>query len=113
MRLQPGESRKPIYDLLHAHYSQFEGDPFEESIYWTQMALYYSVVGDAKSALASYRTALHKGYPAANLYNEMGAVLVFMGDYQEAKRSFEEATRAPVDRTNALENLKKLDEIRE
>lgn len=108
MYWQSGHSRQPLFDLLFAHPSAFEGDAFLRSVFWEEAALLFNMERDLPEALASTQKAAQKGYPAAHLFNEWGALLAAKGDLPAARAAFEKACRAPVDRTGARENLELL-----
>ena len=105
---KPGESRSIVARTLEMGYPLFRQDPFLVSIYFEKLALYDNIQRNQPAALACYQSALKEGYPAAHLYNEAGALGVVAHNLAYAKQSFERALKCPVNRTPAVENLKKI-----
>jgi hypothetical protein len=107
-----GEKRGPIQDALRGIYPDFQGDPFLESAYWEKRGLLDSMDSNLPAVVEDCRLAVSKGYPAANLYNEMGIFLNLLGRNKEAAEAFQKAAQAPVNRTPALIHLRELQEKR-
>ncbi len=95
----------PILRDLFSRRGLFEGDPFLESVFWEEAALFFNIQRNLPYALASYQKALKKGYPAAQLYNDMGTLEALKGSMGEARADFKKALAAPLNRTTAAANL--------
>jgi hypothetical protein len=100
-----------MLNLLFSRHQLFQKDPFLESVFGDETALFFSIQKDLPRAWLCYQNALKSGYPAANLYDEAGVLLAVKGSYAAARADFEKALKAPVNRTDALENLRKLGEL--
>jgi tetratricopeptide (TPR) repeat protein len=110
---QLGESHQKELDYWFQQYPSFKGDPFLESAFWEQAALLFNMERNLPYALACYQKAVRKGYPAAHLYDEMGALEALKGSKKEAEADFKRALAAPLNLTNAAANLKAIEKPRE
>ena len=93
-------------------------DPFLESCLWEEIytQLNYEIAwGEVKpqdnivERVNVLRQALKKGYPVAHLWNELGNLYWLTGNIPQARLAFEEAIRAPLNKTKAREHLRLLD----
>jgi tetratricopeptide (TPR) repeat protein len=88
--------------------ASFKDDPFLESVFWEEGALLFNIQRNLPFALACYQKALEKGYPTAQIYNEMGTLEALKGSRAQARLDFEKALAAPLNRTTAESNLQVL-----
>lgn len=95
----------PILRVLFSRRGLFEGDPFLESVFWEEAALFFNIQRNLPAALACYQRAARKGYPAAQLYNDLGTLEALKGSIGEARVDFKKALAAPLNRTTAAANL--------
>lgn len=109
IRRGPGQPLDPIEESLVKIQPQCEGDPFLESVYWEEKAFLASLDSNLPGIVEGCRKAIALGYPAANLYNDLGIFLALEGKKNEAYRNFVKALHCPVNRTAALEHLKELE----
>ena len=100
----------PIIRDFLSQEGSFKGDPFLESVFWEEGALLFNIQRNLPLALACYQKALEKGYPAAQIYNEMGTLEALKGLRDQARLDFEKALAAPLNRTTAESNLQALKE---
>ena len=102
------EDTESAVGILDRGYAEVRGDPFLESCFWDKRAAYEYVRLDFAEHLRSARAALERGYPAAHLYFNLGLLYLKEGREEEARRAFEEAARAPDNRTAAAWILSRL-----
>jgi hypothetical protein len=104
------KSRQPVVDRLKSLHPLFAGDPFLESCFWEKMA--ENDYGDLNygAQVEALQEALEKGYPAAHLYNGLGALYFRHGLWKEARQAFEKALQCPVNHTSAAAGLQMLDQ---
>ncbi len=93
------------------------GDPLLESLLGEKMALIHALDsaygtrdkrGNFLGSFQALQRAVEKGYPAAHLWNELGSLYALAGKKTEAKACFNKALAAPLNKTNADENLRVL-----
>ncbi len=94
--------------LLYPLLSQTGKDPFLESCLGER--LFYSEMNEGHPAqtLERLHRALTLGYPAANLFNDLGVYWYTQGDLPNARKAFEAAIRSPLNHTSAKDNLRSL-----
>lgn len=108
-RFEQGNGRmEPVLHTLEGSYPFVKGDPFLESVFWDKRAAYEYADLDYGQNLLSYRMAVTRGYPTAELYCKLGELLLVKGRVAEAEQALERATRAPLDWTPAGGLLKGL-----
>jgi len=110
-RLPQDETGERLVGPLMRGYPLVQGDRFLESAFWE--AVYFSHCGDKKfqDAFRDLLMIFHNGYPAAHIYNEMGALLYSRGDLKNARTAFQKAVLLGGDHTEAPENLKDFDKV--
>jgi hypothetical protein len=82
------------------------GDPFLESCVAEKIFFYGMSCGDDSRALEALSRALQTGYPAANLFNDLGVLWYSMGNPVKAREAFQAACFCPSDHTSARMNLR-------
>lgn len=90
-----------VLQVLESAYPLVKGDPFLESVFWDKRAAYEYEALNYGQQLFSYRMAVARGYPTAELYYKMGQLFMVGGHNAEARRAFLKATQAPLDLTPA------------
>ncbi len=101
-----------LLPLLQKAEPAFEGDPFLQSCYWEKLSdLSFRVSGfkDSVDSLKYLKTAIQKGYPAANLFWRLGSFYAQTGDGEDARWAFGKALHAPMDLTDAPRDLASLE----
>jgi hypothetical protein len=93
---------------LYAHYAVFQGDRFLESVFWEKIAFYEVYRNKIPEAVAALKNGEQKGYPSAQVFNQLGELFAFFGKKDEAEVYFKKAIGCTVNRTTAEENLKHL-----
>lgn len=104
------KSRKPVTEKLASLRPFFEGDPFLEACFWEKMADNAYGDRDYESQVAALQRAIEKGYPAAHLYNDLGALYLRRSRFKEARDSFEKALHSRPNFTSAAAGLEMLDQ---
>jgi hypothetical protein len=89
-------------------YPEIKGDPFLESCFYEKVSVFFEMDHNPEAAGKAIEDAIHKGYPAANLYNDEGVILAVQKRYPEARRAFRFALKCPVNFTPSAQNLKNL-----
>ena len=116
-----GQSYDKVLAGLKEAYSVYPPDPFLTSSYWEQTAdvnLKQILFQDSKPGKEAWRqevgllsNAAAMGYPAAHLLFRSGIFLDRAGQKSEARHTFEEALRAPVDFTESRQYLDMLGKV--
>lgn len=108
LHLRFGGDHREILEGLLGLQTQAASDPFLETC-WAER-VYYNAMADNRAPLAlrALRAALLKGYPAAQVYNDLGAAWSSLGEYGKAREAFQAAVKSPLDHTTAEENLLRL-----
>jgi len=104
------KSRQPVVEKLASLHPLFEGDPFLEACFWEKMADNAYGDRDYDAQVAALKQAIEKGYPAAHLYNDLGALYLRRSRFQEARESFEKALHCVPNFTSAATGLQMLEE---
>lgn len=104
------KSRQPVVEKLFSLYPLFKGGPFLESCFWEKIA--DNAYGDRnyEAQVKALQEAIEKGYPAAHLYNDLGALYFRRGHWKEARDAFEKALHCPINHTSAAAGLRMLEE---
>jgi hypothetical protein len=114
-----GTSYEGVMEDLSRSSVLISGDPFLATVYWEKayyLQLQDSIYGskdkprNLKLAFQNLQFAIKQGYPAAHLLNELGCIYFAAGKRSEARKAFQQALKAPVNRTPAAENLLRLGE---
>ncbi len=120
MRRPEGGTYEKVREKLWSVYPLFKGDPFLESCFWFDIYNYFNSdsaygnrlrIENFQGAYQALALALKNGYPAANLYNEMGGMEVILKNYSRAKLFFEKAKQSPLNVTPAGDNLRALESL--
>jgi tetratricopeptide (TPR) repeat protein len=104
----PGVSEEDLLRGLLSAYPAYQGDPFLESCFLEKEAdLVYRISGfkDYQKPIELLNRAIQRGYPSAHLYLKLGSFYMMSGDSPAARRAFEKALKAPLDRTQARQYL--------
>ncbi len=109
------ESFKPsvragLEGKLLSLYPFMRGDPFLESCFWEKKIYLAKMDGNDGKVLEAVQQGLSRGYPLPQLFNDEGVLLERQGRYEEARKAFKKALRAPVNITPAKENLEPLEQ---
>jgi hypothetical protein len=99
------KSRAVVLKNLQALHFAFEGDRFLESCYWEKVAENEYADRNYEAQVEALRQALRKGYPAAHLYNGLGALLLRRSHLQEARDCFQKAVECKLNHTSAATAL--------
>ncbi len=83
-------------------------DPFLESFIAERIFFFGLSCSDNSKSMEALSRGIRLGYPAANLYNDLGVLWWTLGDKDKARESFEAALHSPLNHTPALLNLRKL-----
>lgn len=110
LRLNFQEGHQAILADLYQAYPYFKGDPLLENLFWRSAYLHYSADRRFGGALLSLLQVLKTGYPAADLYCELGYYRYLQGRLADAKDCFEKALRMPESHTSALKDLEIVDQ---
>lgn len=106
----PGDSREGLVAQMERSQDKVWGDPFLESVFWEKVFDNRAMDKDAPGCLEAAQNCVLRGYPLPHMYNEQGVILVQMGQYSEARKVFEKATKGDALKvTPARENLQALD----
>jgi Tfp pilus assembly protein PilF len=102
-----GQSHRDILTGLERLKPLVVSDPFLRSCLAER--IFYNSMADSNPTLGleALQQAITKGYPSANLYNDLGVLWFTQGDYAKARQAFEAALRSPLNHTTALENLRR------
>jgi hypothetical protein len=107
--LLPYQSPKNLVDQLENQEGEFKDDPFLRSVWGEKVAYFISLEPeeDSQRAYEALRTAV-TGYPAAQLYDKMGILLMEEGNGTQALRAFQSAQKSPFHQTSAARNMELL-----
>jgi 4-amino-4-deoxy-L-arabinose transferase-like glycosyltransferase len=83
-------------------------DPFLESCVGERIFYNEMTVSDSKGVYQALHRALTLGYPAANLWNDLGVYYFTAGNPAKAREAFEAALHSPINHTSAWDNLQKV-----
>lgn len=105
-RLPEGKDRENVLRDFTKGYSNIQNDPFLSSSFWEIM--YFNQSADKKfdEAFMDLRQIMKTGYPAAHIYNELGAMFWARKDPLDAKKAFIQAARLGGEHTLAPDNLR-------
>jgi 4-amino-4-deoxy-L-arabinose transferase-like glycosyltransferase len=111
----PGQPFSSLSGELEKAYPLFQGDPFLESSYWEKLAdvaqrqafgaMENPASPDIAGSIQYLSLAVHRGYPAAHLYRDLGADEMMANNVSKARAYLEEARRCPLDFTDARKIL--------
>lgn len=102
-----GQDRGALLRGLEGVEPLVEGDPFLESCLGEKVFFNAMASNRPSDALPALRRALTKGYPSANLFDDLGVYWFTQGNYAQARRAFRLALDSPLNHTTALENLRR------
>lgn len=105
------KSREPVLRRLSGLHPLFQGDPFLEACFWEKTA--ENEYGDRhfEAQVSALTQAVQKGYPAAHLYNGLGALSLRRGQLKEARKAFRQALEQRPSHTSAAAGLALLDDM--
>ncbi len=103
------QDRGPVLEGLARLEPVTQGDPFLESCRGEKIFFNAMACNRPMAALSALQRAILKGYPSANLFNDLGVVWWNLGDKAKARQAFQAAVRSPLNHTTAAENLWAID----
>lgn len=95
--LQNRENWSLLLDQLREGRELARGDPFLESVYWDKVSAFEYQLLDYTSQLKALQNAVTMGYPASNLYYELGCLYLVGGNRDLAFKSFRASGRTTPD----------------
>src|ERR1019366_2357771 len=102
----PGQSQNPVLQLLDGVYPGIDpADPFLQSCFWEKCYVRRAADNDFSGMLETLKQGLQKGYPLAHFYDNEGILLEQAGQKAQGRQAFQKALQAPLNLTNASENL--------
>ena len=106
MQVPYGQTNPGILEELIKIRPLIQEDPFLESCLDERIFFAAMSVQKTPEAFEALQRGVTKGYPAANLFNDLGVLWFSRGFPTQARLSFLEALHCPVNHTPALDNLR-------
>jgi len=103
--LRPGESRGPLVERFLESAPIADQDPFLASMFWEVAHFHHGALHEFGRADLDLAEILKRGYPSAQVFNELGVSQYHQGRFREARLDFERAVNLGGDHTAARENL--------
>jgi len=103
--------REPVLKKLFELYPLMKGDRFLQAWFWEKVAENRYGDRDYEGQVDALRRALAEGYPAAHLYNDLGALWLRRSHWKDSRAAFLKAVQSPFNHTSAAAGLEVLEEI--
>ena len=108
LQLPLGQTNAELTQSLYQIRLLANKDPFLESCLGERIFYCEMTGSNSNGVLMALHRALTLGYPAANLYNDLGVYWFTAGDPAKAREAFNAALRCPINHTSAWANLQKI-----